>query len=83
MVSLEVIVRSEGLSLGNLNKKDIYKLKIEDPFAKEFAEIWSDTFFEGRIASKDHFLISTSVTKFIDNALVFCNDWPTINNIKR
>ena len=27
-----------------LNRKDIDKLKIEDPFIKEIAEIWSDTF---------------------------------------
>ena len=52
--------------MGNLNKKDIYKLKIEDPFAKEIAEIWSDTSFEGRIVLKYHFLISTIVAKFIN-----------------
>ena len=53
--------------LGNLNRKDIDKLKIEDPFIKEIVEIWSDTFFERKIVSKDHaFSISTSVTKFVN-----------------
>ena len=28
----------------------------EDPHIKIIVEIWSDTFFEGRIVSKDHFL---------------------------
>ena len=40
----------------NLNKKDNDNLRTEDPFVKEIVEIWSDTFFEGRIVSKDHFL---------------------------
>lgn len=41
---------------GNLNKKDVHKLSIDDPFVKEIIEIWSDTFFEGKIVSKDHLL---------------------------
>ena len=48
---------------GNLNKKDIDKLSIEDPFVKEIIEIWSDTFFEGKIDSKDHLL---SLAKFFN-----------------
>ena len=42
-----------AFSKGNLNKKDIDKPSIEDPFVKE---IWSDTFFEGKIVLKDHIL---------------------------
>ena len=33
-----------GSPLRNLNRKDIDKLKIEDPLIKEIAEIWSYTF---------------------------------------
>ena len=40
---------------GNL-KKDIDKLSMVDPFVKEIIEIWSDTFFEGKIVSKDRLL---------------------------
>ena len=47
---------SHFFELGNLNRKDIDKLKIEDPFIREIVEIWSDTFFERKIVSKDHFL---------------------------
>ena len=64
--------------LGNLNRKDIDKLKIEDPFIKEIVEIWSDTFFERKIVSKDHFLslplLQNSLIR-INNAPVFCNNW--------
>ena len=42
--------------LGNLNRKDIGNLTTEDPFMKEIEEIWSDSFFERKIVSKDHFL---------------------------
>ena len=45
---------SHFFELGNLIRKDIDKLKIEDPFIKEIVEIWTDIFF------------STSVTKFIN-----------------
>ena len=59
--------------LGNLNRKDIDKLKIEDPFIKEIVEIWSDTFFERKIVSKDHFLslplLQIAVTYFNSVAL--------------
>ena len=47
---------SPFFELGNLNRKDIDKPKIEDPFIKEIAEMWSDTFFERKIVSKDYFL---------------------------
>ena len=41
---------SPFFELGNLNRKDIDKLKIaEDPFIKEIAEMWSDTSFERKI----------------------------------
>ena len=43
--------RSHFFELGNLNRKDIDKLKIEDPFIKEIVEIWSDTFFERKMLS--------------------------------
>ena len=39
---------SAFFELGNLNRKDIDNLKIEDTFVKGIAEIWSDTFFEGK-----------------------------------
>ena len=55
---------SPFFELGNLNRKDIDKLNIEDPFIKEIA-MWSDTFFERKIVSKDNF-ISTSFTKCIN-----------------
>ena len=42
--------------LGNLNTTDIGNLTTEDPFIKEIGEIWSDSFFERKIVSKDHFL---------------------------
>ena len=42
--------------LGNLNTTDIGNLTTEDPFIKEIEEIWSDSFFERKIVSKDHFL---------------------------
>ena len=45
--------------LGNLNRKDIGNLTTEDPFMKEIEEIWSDSFFERKIVSKDHFLSLT------------------------
>ena len=64
--------------LGNLNRKDIDKLKIEDPFIKEIVEIWSDTFFERKIVSKDHFLslplLQNSLIR-INKAPIFCNSW--------
>ena len=41
----------------NLTKKTPIGLRIEDPFVREILEIWSDTFFEGRIVSKDHFCL--------------------------
>ena len=57
--------------LGNLNRKDIDKLKIEDPFIKEIVEIWSDTFFERKIVSKDHLpslpLLQNSLISNISN----------------
>ena len=71
---------SHFFELGNLNRKDIDKLKIEDPFIKEIVEIWSDTFFERKIVSKDHFLslplLQNSLIR-INNAPVFCNNWLT------
>ena len=71
---------SHFFELGNLNRKDIDKLKIEDAFIKEIAEIWSDTFFERKIVSKDHFLslplLQNSLIR-INNAPVFCNNWLT------
>ena len=45
--------------LGNLNRKDIGNLTTEDLFMKEIEEIWSDSFFERKIVSKDHFLSLT------------------------
>ena len=39
---------STFFELGSLNRKDIDNLKIEDTFVKGIAEIWSDTFFEGK-----------------------------------
>ena len=72
---------STVFELGNLNRKDIDKLKIEDPFVKEIAEIWSGTFVERKIVSKDHFLslplLQNSLIR-INNAPVFCNDWLTM-----
>ena len=72
---------STFFELGNLNRKDIHNLKIEDTFVKGIAEIWSDTFFEGKIVSKDHFLslplLQNSLIR-INNAPVFCNDWLTM-----
>ena len=71
---------SHFFELGNLNRKDINKLKIEDAFIKEIAEIWSDTFFERKIVSKDHFLslpLSQNSLIRINNAPVFCNNWLT------
>ena len=63
---------------GNLNKKDINNLRIEDPFVKEVMEIWSETFFEGKIMSKDHFLSmplwQNSLIR-INNVPVLCKDW--------
>ena len=50
---------------GNLNKKDIDKLSIDDPFVKEIIDIWPDTFFDGKIVSKDH-LLSLPLAKFIN-----------------
>ena len=41
----------------NLDKKDIDNLNIEDPFVREVIEIWSETFFEKVILSKDPFLV--------------------------
>ena len=58
--------------LGNLNRKDIDKLEIDDPFIKEIAEIWSDTFFERRIVSKDHFLS----LPLLQNLLIRINNAP-------
>ena len=73
--------RSTFFELGNLNRKDIDKLRIEDTFVKEIVEIWSDSFFEKRIVSKDHFLslplLQNSLIR-INNAPVFCNDWLTM-----
>ena len=63
---------------GNLNKKDIDNLNIGDPFVKEVIEIWSETFFEKGIVSKDHFLVlplwQNSLIR-INNAPVLCKDW--------
>ena len=63
---------------GNLNKKDIDNLNIEHPLVKEIIEIWSETFFEKEIVSKDHFLSlplwQNSLTR-INNAPVLCKDW--------
>ena len=63
---------------GNLDKKDIDNLKIEDPFVKEVIEIWSETFFEERIVSKDHFLslpLRQNSLIRINNAPILCTDW--------
>ena len=77
-LALERYGGSTFYKLGNLNRKDIDNLKIEDTFVKGIAEIWSDIFFEGRIVSKDHFLslplLQNSLIR-INNAPVFCNDW--------
>ena len=63
---------------GNLNKKDIDKLSIDDPFVKEIIDIWSDTFFEGKIVSKDHLLSlplwQNSLIR-INNTPVLYTDW--------
>jgi len=59
---------------GNLNKKDIDKLSIEDPFVKEILEIWSDIFFEGKIVSKDH-LLSLPLWQ---NSLISINNTPVL-----
>ena len=43
-------------------------------------EIWSDTFFERKVVSKDHFLSLTLLQNSlirINNAPVFCNNWLT------
>ena len=69
---------STFFELGNLNRKDIHNLKIEDNFVKGIAEIWSDTFFEGKIVSKDHFLSLQNSLIRINNAPVFCSDWLTM-----
>ena len=71
---------SHFFELGNLNRKDINKLKIEDAFIKEIAEIWYDSFFERKIVSKDYFLslpLSQNSLIRINNAPVFCNNWLT------
>ena len=77
---------SHFYELGNLKRKDIDKVKkIEDPFIKEIVEIWSDTFFEKKIVSKDHFLslplLQNSLIR-IHNAPVFCNNWLTKGKTK-
>lgn len=50
----------------------------EDPHIKIIVEIWSDTFFEGRIVSKDHFLSlplwQNSLIR-INNATVLYKEW--------
>ena len=64
-------------------------LNIEDPFVKEIIEIWSETFFEKGIVSKDHFL-SLPLAKFTNKdkqctstmqrlALQRCNTSKTFN----
>ena len=71
---------SHFFELGNLNRKDVNKLKIEDAFIKEISEIWSDSFFERKIVSKDYFLslpLSQNSLIRINNAPVFCNNWLT------
>ena len=76
---------SHFFELGNLNRKDIDKLKIEDAFIKEIAEIWSDSFFARKIVSKDHFLslpLSQNSLIRINNAPVFCNNWLTKGKTK-
>ena len=60
---------SHFFELGNLNRKDIDKLKIEDPFIKEIVEIWSDIFFQRKIVSKDHFL----TLPLLQNSLISFN----------
>ena len=61
-----------------LTKKDINKLSVDDPFVKEIIEIWSDTFFEGKIVSKDHLLSlplwQNSLIR-INNTPVLYTDW--------
>ena len=58
--------------------KKIDKLSIDDPFVKEIIDIWSDTFFEGKIVSKDHILSlplwQNSLIR-INNTLVLYTDW--------
>jgi len=63
---------------GNLDKKDIDNLNIEDPFVREVIEIWSETFFEKGILSKDHFLVLPLWQNWlirINTAPVLCKDW--------
>ena len=57
-----------------LTKKDIDKLSIEDPLVKEIIEIWSDSFFEGKIDSKDH-LLSLPLWQ---NSLIRINNAPVL-----
>ena len=66
--------------LGNLYRKDMAmdKLKIEDPFIKEIVEIWSDTFFERKIVSKDHFLF----LPLSQNSLIRINNAPVCRLVK-
>ena len=63
---------------GNVDKKDIDNLNKEDPFVREVIEIWSETFFEKGILSKDHFLVlplwQNSLIR-INTAPVLCKDW--------
>ena len=68
-----------AIFLGNLSKKDVNcYIKVSDPFIKEILEIWSDTFFDGNLTSKEHLLSSplwhNSSIK-IENRPVFFKDW--------
>ena len=43
----------------NLNTEELKKLRLKDSFIKEFLTIWSETNFEDRILSVNHFLNQT------------------------
>ena len=65
----------KAIFLGNLNRKDVRcSIKVSDPFIKEILEMWSDTFFDENLTSKEHLLSSplwyNSIIK-IENTPVF------------
>ena len=54
-----------------LNKTDTSNLiRVSDPFVKELLAIWSEVFFEDKVATKEQFLSSP-----LDGKPVFNRDW--------
>jgi len=64
---------------GNLNKTDTSSLiRVSDPFVKELLAIWSEVFFEDKVATKEQFLSSplwyNSLIRIVGKP-VFTRDW--------